>query len=140
MSLSIALFERQPQSIAVCYLYPLSPSQNTTPCYLVSSALTLKALKGKTAEGENNRCIYNHVAVSVFPSNPPYQRGLGGCPPSHSLAVSGFFFFFFPCPSLEQDRGETLHTFFLNDQKESVQRKSRRHRFIGQFLHHNIYG
>jgi len=34
----------------------------------------------------------------------------------------------------EQDRGETLHTFFLNDQKESVQRKSRRHRFIGQFL------
>jgi len=41
---------------------------------------------------------------------------------------------FFPCSSLEQDRGETLHTFFLNDQKESVQRKSRRHRFIGQFL------
>jgi len=35
---------------------------------------------------------------------------------------------------------KNLHTFFLNDQKESVQRKSRRHRFIGQFLHHNIYG
>jgi len=34
----------------------------------------------------------------------------------------------------EQDRGEALHTFFLNDQKESVQRKSRRHRFIGQFF------
>jgi len=51
MSLSIALFERQPQSIAVCYLFLLSPSQNTPSCYLVSSALTLKALKGKTAEG-----------------------------------------------------------------------------------------
>ena len=49
MSLSIALFERQPQSIAVCYLYLLSPSQNTPSCYLVSSVLTLKALKGKTA-------------------------------------------------------------------------------------------
>jgi len=35
----------------------------------------------------------------------------------------------------EQDRGgEALHTFFLNDQKESVQRKSRRHRFIGRFF------
>jgi len=52
MSLSIALFERQPQSIAVCYIYPLSPSQNTPSCYFVSSALTLKALKGKTAEGK----------------------------------------------------------------------------------------
>jgi len=34
----------------------------------------------------------------------------------------------------EQDRGKALHTFFLNDQKESVQRKSRRHRFIGRFF------
>jgi len=34
----------------------------------------------------------------------------------------------------EQGQGKALHTFFLNDQKESVQRKSRRHRFIGQFL------
>jgi len=34
----------------------------------------------------------------------------------------------------EQDRGGALHTFFLNDQKESVQRKSRRHRFIGRFF------
>jgi len=40
----------------------------------------------------------------------------------------------------EQDRGEALHTFFLNDQKESVQRKSRRHRFIGRLLNHNICG
>jgi len=64
MSLFIALFERQPQSIAVCYIYPLSPSQNTPSCYFVSSALTLKTLKGKTAEGEND-CIYN-IAVSDF--------------------------------------------------------------------------
>jgi len=52
MSSSLTLFERQPQSIAVCYLFLLSPSQNTPSCYFVSSALTLKALKGKTAEGE----------------------------------------------------------------------------------------
>ena len=67
MSLSIALFERQPQSIAVCYLYPLSPSQNTPSCYFASSALTLKALKGKTAEGEKATVVsINHVAVSDF--------------------------------------------------------------------------
>jgi len=67
MSLSIALFERQPQSIAVCYLYLLSPSQNTPSCYFVSSALTLKALKGKTAEGEKATVVsINHDAVSVF--------------------------------------------------------------------------
>jgi len=35
---------------------------------------------------------------------------------------------------LQEKQGETIHTFFLNDQKESVQRKSRRHRFIGQFF------
>ena len=65
MSSSLTLFERQPQSIAVCYLYPLSPSQNTPSCYLVSSALTLKALKGKTAEGEKATVVsINHVAVS----------------------------------------------------------------------------
>ena len=53
----------------------------------------------------------------------------------------------FPCPSLEQDRGETLHTFFLNDQKvkphvhfllngqKKVNRKkSRRRCFIGRFF------
>ena len=69
MSLSIALFERQPQSIAVCYLFPLFSSQNTTPCYFVSSALTLKALKGKTAEGEKATVVsINHVAVSDFSS------------------------------------------------------------------------
>jgi len=67
MSSSLTLFERQPQSIAVCYLYPLSPSQNTPSCYFVSSALILKALKGKTAEGgKGNDRIYNHVAVSDF--------------------------------------------------------------------------
>jgi len=57
MSLSIALFERQPQSIAVCYLFLLSPSQNTPSCYFASSALILKAFKGKTAEGEKATII-----------------------------------------------------------------------------------
>ena len=66
--------------------------------------------------------------------------------PQH-LWLECYFFFVYSnkekvtkkaCP--EQDRGEALHTFFLNDQKESVQRKSRRHRFIGQLLNHNIYG
>jgi len=67
MSLSIALFERQPQSIAVCYLFPLFPLQNTSSCYFVSSALTLKAFKGKTAEGEKATVVsINHVTVSVF--------------------------------------------------------------------------
>ena len=53
----------------------------------------------------------------------------------------------FPCPSLEQGRGKTLHTFFLNDQKvkphvhfllngqKKVNRKkSRRRCFIGRFF------
>jgi len=67
MSLSIALFERQPQSIAVCCLYPLSTSQNTPSCYFASSALILKAFKGKTAEGEKATVVsINHGAVSVF--------------------------------------------------------------------------
>ena len=67
MSLSIALFERQPQSIAVCCLSPLSTSQNTPSCYFASSALFLKAFKGKTAEGEKATVVsINHDAVSVF--------------------------------------------------------------------------
>jgi len=36
------------------------------------------------------------------------------------------------CP--EQGQGKTYLTFFLSDEKESKQRKNRRHRFIGQFF------
>jgi len=36
------------------------------------------------------------------------------------------------CP--ERGQGKTYLTFFLSDEKESKQRKNRRHRFIGQFF------
>jgi len=39
-----------------------------------------------------------------------------------------------------EKRGKPYLTFFLSDEKESKQRKNRRHRFIGQSLNHNICG
>jgi len=116
MSSSLTLFERQPQSVAVCYLYPLYPSQNTPSCYFASSALTLKAFKGKTAEGENNRCIYNHpVIVIIFPSNvlrfiptgksyPPLRQEMQEAfRPEHMRQEAECARVDFPCPSSEQD-------------------------------------
>ena len=95
MSLSIALFERQPQSIAVCYLYPLYPSQNTPSCYFSSYALTLKALKGKTAEGRKTIVVSITILQCCFFLKSPLSKGVRGLSLGIPLAVAGFLIFLF---------------------------------------------
>jgi len=76
----------------------------------------------------NPRCgLCLPVIVIIFPSNVLRFAPTGKSYPPLRQEMQDAF-------RPEQDRGEAFHTFFLNDQKESVQRKSRRHRFIGQFF------